>query len=115
RTIPFGAATVERLNFQFADPHTEVEGQRAEMNTPNPRLSDPAVREAISYAINRQIIRDQFYGDDMSVAVNIVQGDPATYSENTEYVFDPERARQVLEDAGWVMDGDVRKKDGVAL
>ena len=115
QTIPFGAATVERLNFQFADPHTEVDGQRAEMNTPNPRLSDPAVREAISYAINRQIIRDQFYGEDMSVAVNIVQGDPLTYSENTEYVYDPDRARQVLEDAGWVLDGDVRAKDGVEL
>lgn len=115
RVIPFGAATVERLNFQFADPQTEVDGQRAEMNTPNPRLSDPAVREAISYAINRQIIRDQFYGEDMAVAVNIVQGDPVTYSENTEYMYDPERANQILDDAGWVLDGNVRSKDGVNL
>ncbi len=113
--IPYMAATVERLNFQFADPLTDVDGQKSEVNTPNPRLADPAVRQAIAMGINRQIIRDQFYGEDMSVAVNIVQGDPLTYSENTEYIYDPEAAAQVLEDAGWVIEDGVRTKDGVKL
>ena len=115
QVIPYSAATVERIHFQFADPRTEVDGQPAEVNTPNPRLSDPAVREAIATAINRQLIVDEFYGDDMSVAVNIVQGDPLTYSENTSYTFDPDKARQILDDAGWALNDGVREKDGVKL
>src|SRR5699024_4370973 len=49
------------------------------------------------------------------VAVNILQGDPATASPNTDWQYNPEKASQILEDAGWVMDGDVRAKDGVEL
>src|SRR5699024_6412830 len=29
--------------------------------------------------------------------------------------YDPEAAKQILDDAGWVLDGDVRKKDGIEL
>lgn len=115
RVIPYSAATVERIHFQFADPRTEVNGQPAEMNTPNPRLADKAVREAIGTAINRQLIVDEFYGDDMSVAVNIVQGDPLTYSQNTSYSYDPDKANKILDDAGWVLNDGVREKDGVKL
>lgn len=113
--IPYPGATVERININFSDPNTEVDGQRSEMNTPHPFFTDDAVREAMATAIDRQLIKDSFYGDDMSVAVNIVQGDPATYSGNTSWEYNPEAAAQILEDAGWTMDGDVRVKDGVEL
>jgi peptide/nickel transport system substrate-binding protein len=36
-------------------------------------------------------------------------------SPNTELGYNPEMAAQILDEAGWVMDGDVRKKDGVEL
>lgn len=115
RIIPYPGATVERINFNFSDPHTEVDGQRSEMNTPHPFLTEPAVREAFALAIDRQRIRDEFYGDDMDVAVNILQGDPAVISPNTTWTYDPERANQILDEAGWVLEGDVRAKDGVQL
>ncbi len=113
--VPALPVNVERMAINHSDPWTEVDGQTSEMNTPHPVLSDPAVREAMSLAINRQLIADQFYGLGSTAAVNVINGDPAVESPNTEYVFDPEQAAQVLEEAGWVLDGDVRKKDGNEL
>lgn len=114
--VPGVSVSVERVNLQFADPWTEVDGQRSEMNTPHPFLTDPAVREAIFYAVNRQQIVDAFYGEGNEVATNIVYGDEPVISKDTFYEYDPEKAKQILEDAGWVVnDSGVREKDGVQL
>ncbi|HLU35613.1 MAG TPA: peptide ABC transporter substrate-binding protein [Thermomicrobiales bacterium] len=114
--IPYPGATVERININFSDPHTEVDGQRSHKDTPHPFFTDDAVREAMAVAIDRQIILDSLYGEDMSVATNIVQGDPTVYSPNTDWEYNPEKAAQILEDAGWVAGDDgVREKDGVRL
>jgi peptide/nickel transport system substrate-binding protein len=113
--VPTLPVNVERMAINHSDPWTEVDGQTSEMNTPHPALSDPAVRQAMSLAINRQLIADQFYGLGSTAAVNVINGDPAVESPNIEYVFDPAQAEQVLEEAGWVMDGDVRAKDGNEL
>lgn len=113
--LPYAGVQVERVNFNFSDPNTEVDGQRSEMNTPHPFFSDPAVREAVSMAINRDTIATNFYGPTQPAAVNILNGDPRTDSPNTVFNFDPEAARALLDEAGWTLDGDVRKKDGVEL
>lgn len=113
--LPFPGAAVERLNFNFTDPNKEVDGQRSEMNTPHPFLTDEAVREAISMAVNRELIATQFYGNEQPYAVNLLYGDPAIESPNTSWSFDPEGAKQLLDDAGWELNGDVRSKDGIEL
>lgn len=89
-------------------------------------LADVEVREAIARAVNRDavgqavvgpldspvIMQDHFvfmpgqdgYEDSYETAF----GDPLT--------FDPERAEEILDEAGWEMgDGDVRTKDGEEL
>ncbi len=113
--------SVERVHINFSDPNQEVDGQRSEMNTPHPFLSDPAVRQAINLSAPRDVIAQQFY---------IIEGEPPTAnilnrtpilglyetdSPNTSWSYDPEQAAQILEDAGWTMQGDVRAKDGVEL
>lgn len=113
--LPYAGVQVERVNINFSDPNTEVDGQRSEMNTPHPFFSDPAVRQAVAMSINRDTIATNFYGPTQPAAVNILNGDPRTDSPNTVFDFDPEAAKALLEEAGWVLDGDVRKKDGVAL
>lgn len=115
KIVKYPGVTVERINLQFADPWTEVDGQRAEMNTPHPILSDHNVRRAMALAIDRQTIADRFYGNGQQPAQNIINGDAMTDSPNTEYRYDPEEAAAILEEAGWVMDGSFRKKDGVEL
>ncbi len=113
--VPVLPVNVERMAINHSDPWTEVDGQTSEVNTPHPILSDPVVREAMSIAIDRQLIADQFYGLGSTAAINVINGDLAIESPNTEYVFDAAAAEKLLDDAGWVMDGDVRAKDGMEL
>ena len=117
KLLLFSQGYAERLHLNHSDPNTEVDGQRSEMNTPHPFFSDPEVRRAMALAINRQLIVDELYIPDSieQPAKDIFTGISSLESPNTELVFDPELAKQVLEDAGWVMDGDVRAKDGVQL
>jgi peptide/nickel transport system substrate-binding protein len=85
------------------------------MNTPHPILSDIKVREAIAKGIDRQTIADKFYGFEQSPTPNIVNGAPEIESPNTSWEFNLEAAAKALDEAGWVLDGDVRKKDGAEL
>lgn len=107
--------TREALYVNFSDPDAEVDGQRSEKNTPHPILSDKAVREAIALGVNREIIAERLYGDASLVPSNNLTGIEFYDSPNTTWEYNPEKAAQVLDDAGWVLDGDVRKKDGVEL
>lgn len=108
---------VERVLINFSDPDTEVNGERSQKDTPHPFLSDPAVRLALSQATDRATISTQFYAGEPGEppARNIVTGIATIESPNTSWEFDVEKAKATLEAAGWVMDGDVRKKDGVEL
>jgi peptide/nickel transport system substrate-binding protein len=109
--------SIERININFSDPDTEVDGQRSEMNTPHPILSDLAVRQAMSLGIDRQKIADTLFfgGEQEPPVVNILSGIPSMESPNTEVRFDPDAARALLDEAGWVQDGDVRKKGDLEL
>jgi len=123
---------IERININFSDPRQEVTTevpsatpeasptqvtQRSEKNTPHPIFSDIAVRQAMNLAIDRATIANSFFfgGEVEPAVVNILSGIPALESPNTELVYDPEGAAALLDGAGWVLDGDVRKKDGVEL
>jgi len=110
-------STIEQIMLNFSDPNTEVDGQRSEMNTPHPFFSDKAVRQAFELAIDRQLIADKFYlgGDEEPAVANVLSGVAEIESPNTTITFDLDQANQLLEDAGWVKDGDVRAKDGVQL
>ena len=114
--ITFPGGAVERINFQFADPNTEVNGQRAEKSTVHPIWGDKAVREAFSYAVDRQTIGEQLYLNDENEfpTANYVSGIARIQSPNTSFTFDVEKAKQTLEAAGWTGDG-TRKKGDVEL
>lgn len=109
--------SVERIHMNFSDPNTEVDGQRSHFGTPNPILSDPAVRQAMNKAVDRETIATEFYGEGQPATGNILTGLDIFESPNTSWEFDLEEAAQILEDAGWVMgdDSDVRVKDGIEL
>jgi peptide/nickel transport system substrate-binding protein len=107
--------SMERIHINFSDPNTEVDGQRSEMNTPHPFMTDPAVRQALNKAVPRQLIVDEFYGLAARSTANILTGLEFFDSPNTSWEFNLDAAAQILEDAGWALDGDVRSKDGVEL
>lgn len=86
-------------------------------DTEHPILSDKRVRDAISLAINRQQIADEVYAGVADPIANMLVLPEEFVSPNTTVEFDPEQARQLLEEAGWVdTDGDgIREKEGVRL
>ena len=103
---------VERININFSDPATEVNGQRSEKNTPHPILADLKVRQALNMAVPREVIATEFYGPGQNPTANIVAGFEATESPNTSFEYNLEGAAALLDEAGWTLDGEVRVKDG---
>jgi len=83
-----------------------------------PPFDDVRVRQAVAYAINGQEIVDGVlegladlnYG---FMPTGIFAYDPAI--EEFGYVFDVDRANELLDEAGWTLSGDVREKDGQPL
>ncbi|MGH2616668.1 MAG: peptide ABC transporter substrate-binding protein, partial [Thermomicrobiales bacterium] len=115
-SIPPGTS-VERIEIQHTDPNEEVDGQRSALGTTNPRLSDKAVRQALNLAAQRDVISTQLYaGEEFEPpTANILAGLPAMASPNTSWEFNLDEAKRILDEAGWVMEGDIRAKDGVEL
>ena len=80
-------------------------------------VSDPAVRQAISTAIDKAAINERLLGNSVQLAnTNILPGLWYSHDEPSA-TFDPEKSKAVLEAAGWVdSDGDgVREKNGIRL
>ena len=84
-----------------------------DVNTPHPVLGDPAVREAIDRAIDRQAIIDEVLGGFGSLTGSFVYSGVGAV-ESAPAAYDPGAAAAVLDAAGWVPGADgVREKDGV--
>jgi peptide/nickel transport system substrate-binding protein len=77
-------------------------------NTQSPRLADPAVRTALSTAIDRQTIIDVVYGGFGRPSVGPVLSIFWAFNKNLDPVpFDPNEAKNILAEAGWKdSDGD---------
>jgi len=114
-TVP--GTAVERIHINFSDPDAEVNGERSQKDTPHPILSDLAVRQAMAMSADRATISTQFYAGDPGEppARNILTGISIVESPNTTWTYDLEAAKATLDAAGWVLDGDTRKKGDVEL
>lgn len=71
----------------------------------NPILSDLRVRQALLHAVDRQAINDRLFAGKQPVAAGSVN--PLDWTYATEgvptYPFDPDRAKALLDDAGWTL------------
>jgi peptide/nickel transport system substrate-binding protein len=109
--------SVEWVAFNFSDPNKTVDDQRSYWQQPHPFLSDPAVRQALALGVDRQSISDQLYfgSEGEPPTSNVLLGVPAYTSPNTTWEYNIDKGNQLLDDAGWVLDGKTRSKDGVEL
>ncbi|ACZ37892.1 peptide ABC transporter substrate-binding protein [Sphaerobacter thermophilus] len=108
-------ASAEQIMVNFADPNVEVNGARSEPSTTHPFLSDPLVRQALALACDRQTIADVLYGETGRPTANVLNAPPQFVSPNTSFRYDLEEAGRLLDEAGWVKNGDYREKDGRQL
>ena len=117
----FGAL-VERLvlNQTNNDPALGPDRRSLYMDgaNPHPFLTDPAVRRALSLAIDRRSLVDAGYGAAGRVTCNVLPA-PAVFAStaNDECMTqDLEQANRILDEAGWLRGADgVRERDGVRL
>jgi peptide/nickel transport system substrate-binding protein len=107
---------IEHLQLNNTDPWKDVDGERSSIKTKHPFLTDPAVRQALSLLIDRASIQEQIYGRTGVVTANFINAPSRFVSKNMKWEFNPEKAAQILEAAGWKKGADgIRAKDGVKL
>ncbi len=116
----FGAL-VERLVVQLTNPDPALGDGRATYQgggNPHPFLSEPAVRRALSMAIDRNALVDAGYGPTGRATCNILPA-PAVYASTANdwcKAQDLDGANRLLDNAGWTRAPDgIRAKDGVRL
>ena len=65
---------------------------------------DIKVREAIAYGLDRQAVVDNFYSGRAVLAKEFMPPEVVGYADDVpEYTYDPEKAKQILTDAGYTL------------
>ena len=93
------ATTAVYLN--YADPGTEVDGERSNPKTHHPLFSDPDVRRAMGLLIDRQSIQTYVFGRQGEATTNFINNPPRYRSPNNKAEFSIDKAKAVLDAAGW--------------
>lgn len=93
-------------------------------NTENPVTADRRVRQALAFGLNRRALCETLFpGQDCATDTWLPPTHPSCFPppgqvtpDLPRYSYDPRRAVQLLEEAGWLPDGaDGRVKDGQRL
>lgn len=82
-------------------------------------LQDSRIRKALAYGLDRQSVVEAAFGGQANV-IDIPQSTVSwAYPDDEDFVkypYDPEKSKQLLEEAGWkVGSNGIREKDGVKL
>ncbi len=76
-------------------------------NTQAEPVNDKAVRQAVAYAVNRERLVNDVLAGAGTIAHSILPEQSWAYEAGTKYSHDPERAKKLLDDAGYKdTDGD---------
>jgi peptide/nickel transport system substrate-binding protein len=80
-------------------------------------LQDVKVRQAIAYAVDFDLICEELLYGETYPPLTKWEETPYSYPEANPYAYDPDMAKALLDEAGWVdSNGDgIRDKDGVEL
>lgn len=110
---------VERINLNWFNPDPALGDKRSTKEAgPHPALKDPAVRKALSMAIDREVIDEVGYGEAGKPTCNIVPAPDIYISTTNDWCLtqDIDGANKLLDEAGWKKGSDgIRAKDGVKL
>lgn len=106
------SVSTERLVLNFSNPKGDKAG---DPTTQHPVLGDIKVRQAIQFAINKKLLVDSLLYGKTTVATTVIPQGWAK-QDGTPSDFNPEKAKQLLDEAGWKPGADgIREKDGVKM
>jgi peptide/nickel transport system substrate-binding protein len=110
------SGNIEHIQLNSTDPWTEVDGERASLKSKHPLLSDPAVRQALGFLVDRQSVQDHIYGRTGVATANFLNNPEKFRSKTMKFEFNIEKANQILDAGGWKRGADgIREKDGKKL
>lgn len=93
--------------------------EHIEVNLTHPILKDKKLRQALLYGLDRAAIVDTLFESKQKVTnTNVHFLDTQVYTKDTAvYLFDPDKAKSMLDEAGWVINTatGIREKDGQKL
>jgi ABC-type transport system substrate-binding protein len=70
-------------------------------NCESPQLKNVKIRQAIGYAVDRQKIVTELLFDQAKIAHSIIPEQSWAYAAGTQYKYDPAKAKQLLQEAGY--------------
>lgn len=77
------------------------------MNCLDKALKEKKVRQALNYAIDKErIVREVYQNQFLPAATILPPGMPGYYPENGAYAYDPEKAKNLLNQAGYGFSGE---------
>jgi|AntRauTorcE11897_2_1112592.scaffolds.fasta_scaffold00656_10 peptide/nickel transport system substrate-binding protein len=81
--------------------------EHIDINHDNPALQDRKTRQALLYGINRKGISEQLFDGRQPVAHSNINPLDQVYSETVKhYPYNPDKAGQLLDEAGWILKDD---------
>lgn len=84
--------------------------EHIDLNLSNPILADKKVRQALLYALDREALNKQLFDGRQPVALSSVNPLDGVHADDvTRYKYDPARAALLLDQAGWRLNGAVRR------
>ncbi len=105
---------VEQLELNMADPRNEVDGELSSAKSQNPYFSDPLVRQAFTYVVDRESIAKNLWGVGGTAGntlIPIIRGD-----KGPAWSYDLKKAGDLLDQAGWKQGSDgIREKNGIKM
>ncbi|HXW53132.1 MAG TPA: peptide ABC transporter substrate-binding protein [Myxococcota bacterium] len=122
---PIGLSLEQALQFEkrhkddFDFHYTEgLMWEHIDFNLDNEILKDKRVRQALAYGSDREAIAKNLFFGRQPVAFGTEPPRSPFFNPNiSKYAFDPERAKQLLDEAGWLKPSgkDIREKNGKPL
>jgi peptide/nickel transport system substrate-binding protein len=103
--------------YQIIDQGTTGCPRSVQLNCTKAPTDDRLVRQAMNYAVDKRVITDVVFRGTVDPAFGPLEQLTPGYNPEVEeyYPYDPEMARQLLDEAGWIMNGEYRAKDGQEL
>ncbi|MET0861929.1 MAG: TIGR04028 family ABC transporter substrate-binding protein [Microbacterium sp.] len=113
----FDEARVESAGFELFAPQTRGVNNALSLRFTNPLLSDLKVRQALVAGVDAQEVVDTIFTANYPVATSALSSSALGYKDESEfYAYDPDKAVELLEEAGWTPGADgIVEKDGQRL
>lgn len=113
----FDEARVESSGFDLYAPQTRGVNNALSLRFTNPLLSDIRVRQALVAGVDSQEVVDTIFTENYPRATSALSSTALGYKDESDaFQYDPEKAEELLDDAGWEPAADgIREKDGQRL